>query len=257
MQNTYRSGQENSVQKIHKNSRKFKGGISDGAPLDIDVARFFQTIGIQVYEGYGLSEASPVVSVNIDGANKLGSVGKAIPGVQAKIDEKTGELLVKGDNVMKGYYNRQDLTDQVIDPDGWLHTGDIARIDSEGFIFITGRIKNMIVLAGGKKVFPEEVESVFEKSPKFEEVCVFSANKKGGQKDGAEEVCLVVVPKEEIIKNNSDEEIDKIIKNEIKDLSKRLSHYKRPNNVIISKEPLPRTATKKVQKNKVKEKFFS
>ncbi len=244
--------------KIHKKfGGKFKGCISGGAPLDIDVGRFFQTIGIQIYEGYGLSEASPVVSVNIDGANKLGSVGKAIPGVVAKIDEKTGELLVKGDNVMKGYYNRRDLTDQVIDADGWLHTGDIAHIDNEGFIFITGRIKSMIVLPGGKKVFPEELEAVLEKSPKFEEICVFGANKKSGQKEGAEEVCLVVVPKEEILQNNSDEQVEKIVKEEVKEISKKLSSYKRPNNIIISKELLPRTATKKIQKNKVREKFFS
>ena len=159
---------------------KFKGCISGGAPLDLKVGEFISRIGIHVYEGYGLSEASPVVSMSTKQYNKKGYVGKAIEGVTIRIDKETGELMVQGDNVMKGYYNQPELTAEVIE-NGWLHTGDIAEIDSEGFLKITGRIKNMIVLSGGKKVFPEEVESVIQKSPMLQEVCVVGGIKKGGE----------------------------------------------------------------------------
>jgi long-chain acyl-CoA synthetase len=238
---------------IHKKfGGKFKGCISGGAPLDIHIGKFFERIGVWVFEGYGLSEASPVVSVNTAKNCRLGSVGKPIAGVEAKIDKETGELLVHGDNVMKGYYGKPELTAEVIEPDGWLHTGDIAEI-KDGFIHITGRIKNMIVLSGGKKVFPEEVESVLNLSNKFAEVCVFGAKRAGGQKDGTEDIFAAIVPNEETIKNSgSDENLEKIIRAEVKELSKRLSHYKRPNNIIISKEPFPRTATKKIKRKEIK-----
>lgn len=136
---------------IHKKfGGKFKGCISGGAPLDITVGKFFERIGIRIFEGYGLSEASSVVTVNNEKHSRLGSIGLPIPGVQVKIDEKTGELMVKGDSVMKGYYNRPELTAEVITQDGWLHTGDIARIDKDGFVYITGHIKSIIALNRGE-----------------------------------------------------------------------------------------------------------
>lgn len=239
---------------LHKKfGGKFKGCISGGAPLDINVGEFFETVGMRVFEGYGLSEASPVVAVNTEKHYKLGSIGHPIPGVQAKIDKKTSELLVKGDNVMKGYYNRPELTAEAIDEDGWLHTGDIARIDKKGFIFITGRIKSMIVLSGGKKVFPEDVEAVLEKSPKFAEICVFGAKRSGGQKDGTEDIFVAIVPSQDVLDRAKDEEeLNKIIRQEVKTLSEKLSSYKRPSNIIVTREPFPRTATKKVKRNEVK-----
>ncbi|MFA7659428.1 MAG: AMP-binding protein [Candidatus Gastranaerophilaceae bacterium] len=239
---------------IHKKfGGKFKGCISGGAPLDISVGKFFETIGMGVFEGYGLSEASPVVAVNRRNKCKLGSIGLPIPNVQVRVDEKTSELLVKGDNVMKGYYNLPELTAEVIDADGWLHTGDIARIDKDGFIFITGRIKSMIVLSGGKKVFPEEVEAVMEKSPKFAEICVFGAKRSGGQKDGTEDIFIAILPSPEMIDKYGDEkELEAEIRKEVKNLSLQLSSYKRPSNIIIVKDPFPRTATRKVKRNEVK-----
>ena len=239
---------------IHKKfGGKFRGCLSGGAPLDIEIAKFMQTVGIKVYEGYGLSEASPVVSLNTDEAMKLGSVGKTIPGVEARIDEETGELLVKGDNIMKGYYNNPELTAEVIDKDGWLHTGDIAEIDNEGFIFITGRIKNMIVLNGGKKVFPEEVEAILSQSELIQEVCVLSVKRIGGQKDGTEDVAAVVVPKQEIIEQYNDEkELEQVVKADVKELSQQLSVFKRPAKIIVLKENLPRTATSKIKRREVK-----
>lgn len=239
---------------IHKKfGGKFKGCISGGAPLDITLAKFFERIGIRIFEGYGLSEASPVVSVNTETYNRLGSVGKPLCNMQVKLDEQTGELLVKGPNVMKGYYNRPEMTDEAIETDGWLHTGDIAKIDKDGFIFITGRIKSMIVLNGGKKVFPEDIEAVLEPSPLFTEVCVFGAKRSGGQKDGTEDIFVAIVPSQVALdKVKDEEELNKIIREEVKSLSMKLSNYKRPSNIIITKEPFPRTSTRKVKRNEVK-----
>ena len=144
------------------------------------------------------------------------------------------------------------MTAEVLDTDGWFHTGDIAKIDEDGHIFITGRIKNMIVLQGGKKVFPEEVEAVLEKSEHIAELCVLGEKRTFGAKDGAEEVTAVIVPKEDLYKEHSVEEVEKMIKADVKTLSNQLTQYKRPSNVIIVREPLPRTTTRKVKRNEVK-----
>lgn len=241
--------------KIHdKFGGKFEGCISGGAPLDLSVADFFETIGIKIYQGYGLSETSPVVSVNYDKKGDLASVGKPLKGFEAKIDAQTGELMLKGTSVMKGYYNRPDMTAEVIDSEGWLHTGDIAKIDNDGHIYITGRIKNMIVLSGGKKVFPEEVEAVLEKSPYFSEVCVVGSPRAGGVKDGTEDIVAVVVPKDDLIKQNQEEkELNRIVREEVKNLSNQLASYKRPINIIVTKDPLPKTTTRKIKRKEVKE----
>lgn len=241
--------------KIHdKFGGKFHGCISGGAPLDLEVADFFETIGIKIYQGYGLSEASPVVSVNYDKRNDLASVGRPLASLEAKTDPKTGEIMLKGPSIMKGYYNNPKMTAEVLEPDGWLHTGDVGRIDSDGHIYITGRIKNMIVLSGGKKVFPEEVEAVLEKSDNFREVCVLGASRSGGSKDGTEDIVAVVVPKEELINSVAeDKELNKIVREEVKYLSNQLAAYKRPINIVVVKEPLPKTTTIKIKRREVKE----
>lgn len=239
--------------KVHdKFGGKFTGCISGGAPLDVNVGKFFQTIGIRVFQGYGLTETSPVASINVDRHWDVASVGKPIKSFQAKVDSESGELLLKGPSVMKGYHNQPELTAQVIDEDGWFHTGDIAEIKNGGHIYITGRIKNMIVLSGGKKVFPEEVEAVLGKSSLISEVCVFGLSRTFGSKDGTEEIATVVVPKKEIVDKYNDEELEKVMKAEVKQLSTHLTAYKRPVNVTISKEPLPKTATNKVKRKEVK-----
>lgn len=240
--------------KIHDSfGGEFFGCISGGAPLDIDVGRFFERIGIKVYQGYGLSETCPVVSVNIDKRNELASVGRPLKHFEAKINEETGELWLRGPSVMKGYHNQPEMTAEVIDEDGWLHTGDIAKIDKDGHIFITGRIKNMIVLNGGKKVFPEEVEAVIENSSYVSEVCVLGTSRSGGSKDGTEEVTAVIVPKADLYNSYSDEDIERMIKLDVKSLSDHLAQYKRPTNVIISKDALPKTTTLKVKRKEVKQ----
>lgn len=239
--------------KIHKKfGGHFSGCISGGAPLDLAVGEFFERIGIKVYQGYGLSEASPVVSVNVDRRGDLASVGAPLKSLEAKIDSETGELILRGASVMRGYHNQPKMTSEVLEADGWLHTGDIAEIRN-GHIYITGRIKNMIVLSGGKKVFPEEVESVLEKSPYIAEVCVLGTSRNFGAKDGTEEITVVAVPQKDIIAKYGNDTTEKLIKDEIKKLSLRLTAYKRPVNIVVRTEPLPRTTTRKVKRKEVKQ----
>lgn len=240
--------------KIHdKFGGNFAGCISGGAPLDLAVGEFFETIGIKVYQGYGLSETSPVVSVNINKRHDMASVGPPLGSFEAKIDPETQEIMLKGPAVMKGYHNQPEMTAEVLEPDGWLHTGDMGNIDKDGHIHITGRIKNMIVLSGGKKVLPEEVESVLEKSPYFAEVCVLGHSRDGGAKDGTEDIVAVVVPTDSVMKKAKDDaELNKIVRDEVKILSNQLASYKRPINIIVEKEPLPKTTTRKVKRKDVK-----
>ena len=226
---------------------KFECFVSGGAPLEADVAEFFERIGIPVFEGYGLTETSPVISTNHYGASKIGTVGKPLPSVTVKLSEQ-GELMVKGPNVMQGYYGKPDMTAEVIDEDGWFHTGDIGEIDEKGFIKITGRIKNMIVLGGGKKIFPEEVEAVLEQSALIKELCVLSLKIKSGNKAGTEEVGVIIVPSDDLAKK-TDEEIQKTLEAEVKRLSKdNLADYKTPTMVVFRREDLPKTSTQKVKR---------
>ncbi len=239
---------------IHKKfGGHFSGCLSGGAPLDVSVGRFFERVGIRVHQAYGLSETSPVATVNYDKRKDLASVGKPLNSFQTRIDPETGELQFKGDCVMKGYHNQPELTAQTIDADGWLHTGDIAKISKDGHVYITGRIKNMIVLSGGKKVFPEEVEAVLEKSPYFAEVCVLGVERTFGAKDGTEDIAAVVVPSEELTSKYDDATVDKLCRDEVKNLSTRLTAYKRPINIVVTREPLPRTPKRSVKRREVKE----
>lgn len=232
----------------------FYGFIAGGAPLDPTVGEFFERIGIKIFQGYGLSETSPVISMDRGDERKLTSVGPVLDSYDAKIDLETGELMVKGPSVMKGYYNNPEKTAEVLEPDGWLHTGDIGEFDADGRLYITGRIKNMIVLSGGKKVFPEEVEAVLETNSNFAEVCVFGATRTSGAKDGTEEIMTVIVPTQEVLDKYSDsDELQNFIVKEVKALSVQLAPYKRPVNIVVRKEPLPRTSTRKVKRNVVKE----
>ena len=143
---------------------------SGGAPLDIGTLNFFESIGLPVYQGYGLAETSPVIASNGPTANRTGSVGKPLPEIEVMTDDD-GEILTRGPHVMRGYFGNDELTASVIDADGWLHTGDIGHLDRDGFLFISGRKKNVIVLGSGKKVQPEELEAVLFEHPDIEEGC--------------------------------------------------------------------------------------
>ena len=221
--------------------------ISGGAPLEDSVAEFFERIGIPVFQGYGLTETSPTISTNRYGYSKIGTVGQPLPSVKVRLAEN-GEILVTGSNLMQGYYNKPEMTAEVIDEDGWFHTGDIGEIDNQGYIKITGRIKNMIVLGGGKKIFPEEVEAVLENSSLIKEVCVMSLTIKSGNKKGTEEVGAIIVPSDDLAKK-TDEEITKELEKEVKDLSeKNLASYKTPTVIVLHREDLPKTSTRKVKR---------
>jgi long-chain acyl-CoA synthetase len=220
-----------------------KGFICSGARLDPEIENFFRKIDVPIYQGYGLTETSPVVAVNSRNASKPGSVGKPVPGIEVKITD-SGEIVTRGPHVMQGYFNRDDLTAEIIDSEGWLHTGDLGELDSEGFLYITGRIKNMIVLGGGKKVHPEEVEAALEKSTLWKEVCVTSCTSKKNILEGTEEVCAVIV------QPAADETR---VRAEIDSLLHHFASYKNPTRILLREEELPRTPTRKIKRHLVRE----
>lgn len=150
---------------------RLRVAISGGAPLSREVAQLFLSLGVPVLEGYGLTESSPVISVNTLTDNRPGTVGKPLPGVAVRIGDQ-GELLARGPNIMLGYWNNPEATAAVLDREGWLHTGDQARLDDEGRITITGRLKEIIVMANGEKVPPADMELAIANDPVFEQVMV-------------------------------------------------------------------------------------
>lgn len=231
--------------------------ISGGARLEPQTMRDFCKWGFTILEGYGLTETSPIVTMNPPARYKIGSVGRVIPGVQVKIldpDENgIGEVAIKGPNVMAGYYRMPEETQDVIKED-WFLSGDQGYLDKEGFLYIIGRKDEMIVLSSGENINPEEIEHHYGASPYIKEICVFSA-KGEGYFEHASQLMAVVVPDQEYFRKDKRVNIDEKIKWELDRFSYQLSNHKRIKGFAISKYRLPRTPMGKLMRYKIKEEY--
>ena len=234
---------------------KMRFVISGGAPLDPEVQKGFNNFGIRMIQGYGLTETSPVICAENDFKTRNGSIGVPMENVTVEIVNKDengiGELRAKGPNVMLGYYENEEETNKVL-KDGWFYTGDLGYMDKDGFIFITGRQKNMIVLKNGKKVFPEEVETLVNRIDIVEECMVFGMPDENDKNDVKLSV-KVVYNKDEVKEKYGDiseEEIRNIIWDKIKnDVNITVPRYKNIMNMILTEKEFIKTTTKKVNIN--------
>jgi long-chain acyl-CoA synthetase len=230
--------------------------VSGGAPLDPLVEENFTAMGFNVLQGYGLTETSPVITVNTFKERKYGSVGIPLKGLEVKIvpandtGRQEGEIITRGPQVMLGYYRNPEKTAEVI-KDGWFYTGDIGYFDDDGFLFISGRIRNLIVLGAGKKVFPEEVEEVMSASPFIKEICVLGRVAQKGARKGCEEVYAVAVPNLDSFEKEQRQDkglVRKKISEELSRLGGNLSEYKRIMDFDVWYDELPKTSTRKVKR---------
>jgi len=224
--------------------------ISGGSALNDKVQRDFQGLGFTILEGYGLTEASPVLTVTRPENRMLaGTVGKSLPGVEVRIAEPdangVGEVIARGPNVMVGYFGNEEATREAL-IDRWLYTGDLGRIDDEGNLYLVGRSKDIIVDTNGKNVYPDEVEEVYQDSPYIKELSVI------GLPDGiGEKVACIVVPDEEYDIALSRAEVRQKIEEHFREVSAALPYYKRVKLLQFTDEELPRTATRKVKRREV------
>lgn len=227
--------------------------ISGGAPLDKKISNWFNSIGIYLVQGYGLTETSPVIAAENSYERRAGSVGKPMQDVEIQIVDKDtsgiGEITAKGPNVMLGYYNDKALTDTVI-KDNWFHTGDLGYIDKDGFLFITGRKKDMIVLKNGKKVFPEELELLVNNLEEVEESFIYGLPEDNDKNDV--KIAVKIVYDEKNIKakhpDMSEEELHTLLWNKIKVINKTLPMYKYIKDMTLTTEPLIKTSTQKIKR---------
>jgi len=235
---------------IHENLGKLRFVVSGAAALDPKVAKDFDTWGFEVAQGYGLTETSPVLAGETRKEHKFGTVGPAMPNVELKIfepdEDGIGELIAKGPNVMLGYYEDQEATDEVL-IDGWFHTGDLAKIDDEGFVYITGRKKNVIVLKNGKNIFPEELESILNQKEYVIESLVF------GYPDGDDLIVSVEIQYDkdyfENELNMTDEKaIEEYIWNDIKEFNQTVPQYKHIKKLFVTTETMIKTTTAKTKR---------
>ena len=218
------------------------------ASVDKKVIKFFENIGIVVMGGYGLTETSPVIACENDKYRSPGSVGFPLFCEEVKIDNPdkngNGEILVKGPNVMLGYYENEEATKEIFES-GWLHTGDIGKFDKKGFLYITCRIKDMIVLENGKKVFPHEIESLLNNSDLITESFVYAKRENKNLKLG---VKLVYSEDNEALKGKTKDEIFNMLSDEVKKVNSEIPKYKHIQYVTITTTPLIKTTTQKIKR---------
>lgn len=231
---------------IERFGGKLRFLISGSAPLAPNVMKGFRRLGIGVIEGYGMTETAPTLAASTAFNEKHGSVGPPLPPIELKIaepdDEGIGEVVVRGPNVMQGYYKNEARTAKTIDEDGWLHTGDLGYLDEENWLFLKGRKKNVIVLENGKNVYPEEVEFELCKIPEIAEVMVCA-----GERKGVEVIKVLVYPDYEVVaKNTSTADLKSSLWTAVRHKSQNLARFKRPkseHDLIVVDTPFEKTST--------------
>jgi long-chain acyl-CoA synthetase len=223
---------------------------SGGARLDPVIMRDLEAFGFTVLEGYGLTETSPVVTFNPVAGRKPGSAGRPLPSVDIRILNPSptgeGEIAIRGPMVMKGYYRNPEATAGVFEG-GWFKAGDIGRIDKDGYLFITGRSKEVIVLSSGKNIYPEEVERMYMVAPLIKEICVLGIEERGG-----ESLHAVIVPDLDYARRNGVENIQEELKWRVNEISGKIPSYMRVTGFSIRSEPLPRTPLGKLRRFLIK-----
>ena len=232
---------------------KLKLVVTGGAALDPETEKGFNDLGFDVEQGYGLTETAPVIAAETPKCRRLGSIGKKFPSVEVKIDdpdeEGIGELMAKGPSIMLGYYENEEATKSALESDGWFHTGDLARIDKDGYIYISGRKKSVIVLNNGKNVFPEEIETLLNKVEGIKETFVFETK----EDDGDVKVCVEIVYDKELIKElyniEGEENIKEFLWDKVKEVNKLMPKYKYVREMVITEEPLIKTTTLKIKRH--------
>ncbi|NCC65485.1 MAG: long-chain fatty acid--CoA ligase, partial [Spirochaetia bacterium] len=238
--------------------------ISGGGPLPASTFKMFNELGIDFVQGYGLTETSPITHLNPVEAYIETSVGKRLPQTEVKIVEPDGEgngiIYIKGPMVMQGYYNNQEATDEVLDKDGWLNTGDVGYQDAQGYLYLTGRAKNLIVTEGGKNVFPEEIEDYFQLYSEIETICVLGYLI--DKKTKSEGIRALIYPAQkyidEMTKTHGEQaqaKIEERMDQIVSEVNKQLQAYKKINRVTVIDEPLEMTSTKKVKRFVVAQKY--
>jgi len=229
--------------------------VNGAAALDKEVEKGFNALGIKIVQGYGLTETSPVVAAGNDKYTRLGSVGKVFPSVEVKIipdedsEEGIGEIAVKGDSIMLGYYENDEANKNAFDEDGWFLTGDLGYFDADNFLYIVTRKKNVIVLKNGKNIYPEELENLINKVNGVKESFVYGKP----DKDDDLKICAKVVYDSEIMKNEENlegvEQIHDFLWKKIKEINKTMPAYKYIRELTITEEELIKTTTQKVKRH--------
>ena len=262
----YKNSSKEEKKKVFKDIHDMLGGnikllISGAASLDKEIEEKYRNLGLNLVQGYGLTETSPVIGIGTNKYHKVGSIGKTVPSVEAKVvdcnKEGIGELIVKGPNIMIGYYQNEEATKKAI-VDGWFYTGDLARIDEEGYIFICGRKKNVIVLKNGKNIYPEEMENLINKIEGVEESFIYGKQLSSDKENI--KIYAKIVYDEEVVKNaykvQSKEEIHKEIANKIREINSLMPKYKAIRGFSLTKEPLIKTTTNKLKRQQNLEKIL-